>query len=130
MALDDLERAVGRAAVDHDVLNLSPVLGAHRGERVAYRVAPVEAGGDDADFQACCSYHWYAARNPSFGLVFAVQPRARSRDTSTTLRGMPSGLEVSYSYVPLQPATSATRSASSRMVMSSPVPTLTCISPE
>ena len=47
------------------------------------------------------------------------------RVTSSCLRGVPSGLELSHSRRPGNPTTSRTSSASSRTVRSSPVPMLT-----
>ena len=54
------------------------------------------------------------------------QPSALSRDTSSSLRGVPSGLLASKPSRPWKPVTRAMVSASSRMVQSTPVPTLMC----
>ena len=59
---------------------------------------------------------------PSRSAVFAVQPRPASRLTSSSLRGVPSGLLSSKTIRPSKPTTCITVSASSRIVTSVPVP--------
>ena len=56
--------------------------------------------------------------------IRARQPSALSFETSSSLRGVPSGLVASKASVPLKPTTSQISSASSRIEMSSPQPTL------
>src|SRR5690606_5093392 len=56
-------------------------------------------------------YHAYVAAIPSRSPVLAVHPSAWRRRTSTSLRGVPSGLVVSKLNVPLKPTTSAISSA-------------------
>ena len=56
----------------------------------------------------------------------ALQPRDSSRLTSSSLRGVPSGLLRSNSILPPKPVTSAINRANSAIVQSSPEPTLTC----
>ena len=69
------------------------------------------------------SRHTCAQVRRASGIV-ARQPNALMRDTSRSLRGVPSGREVSNSIVPRYPTTSATSRANSAMVTSSPVPIL------
>src|SRR5207248_1118121 len=72
-----------------------------RNSRAGMRVARSRGGGgrvqDRATFSA---YHAYALRKPSSSGVLARQPRSCSRETSITLRGVPSGLEGSYANSP------------------------------
>jgi hypothetical protein len=62
---------------------------------------------------------------PSSSEVRARQPSLARRLTSSNLRGVPSGLEVSKLIPPVYPTVPATTRANSAMVMSSPVPILT-----
>ena len=50
--------------------------------------------------------------------------------TSSSLRGVPSGFDVSVVMPPRKPTTLAIREASSKIVISVPQPTLTWLSPE
>jgi hypothetical protein len=50
----------------------------------------------------------YAFASPSRKGILAFQPMAASRELSRSFRGVPSGLEVSYSILPRNPTTSAT----------------------
>ena len=59
---------------------------------------------------------------------FAVQPSSLSLVTSSTLRGVPSGFEVSNRSVASGYTMSRTISARSRIEVSTPVPTLMCSS--
>ena len=68
--------------------------------------------------------HLYVSVSPSRSAICGRQPSALIRDVSSSLRGVPSGLLVSCTMAPRKPTTSATISATSRMVMSSPTPTL------
>ena len=56
--------------------------------------------------------------------VFAFQPNDSIFDTSSSLRGVPSGFERSQARSPSKPTTPQINSANSRIVMSSPVPML------
>lgn len=62
-------------------------------------------------------------RNPSTSGIRARQPKAASLLTSNCFFGVPSGLLASQWISPWNPVTSATASASSRIVRSTPVPT-------
>ena len=87
-----------------------------------------ERGGDFHLFSD--RYHRYTADMPSLSGVEWRQPSLCSRPTSSSLRGVPSGLEVSYSIAPSKPTIALMVRASSSMEQSSPVPILICISSE
>ncbi len=61
---------------------------------------------------------------PSRNGIDGFQPRARSFETSKSFRGVPSGLVVSQARSPSKLTTAQINSASSRIEMSSPHPTL------
>src|SRR5207244_13296899 len=68
--------------------------------------------------------HSYVRAIPSHSGIAGFQPRARSLVTSKSLRDVPSGFVVSQESSPSNPTTSQINSASSRIQMSSPQPTL------
>src|SRR5262249_28036303 len=76
-----------------------------------------------------CRYQAYVARMPSSSGIFARQPRPFRRETSSSLRGVPSGLVPSQVRDPSKPTTFAMSSASSFIETSSPTPTLTISAP-
>src|SRR5262245_55958573 len=57
-------------------------------------------------------------------------PKVASREMSTSLRGVPSGLDLSYVIFPRYLTTSATSSANSAMLTSSPTPIFRNSKPE
>src|SRR6059036_2570514 len=66
----------------------------------------------------------YVRAIPSRSGIAGFQPRARSLVTSKSLRGVPSGFVLSQASSPSNPTTSQINSASSRIEISSPQPTL------
>jgi len=71
--------------------------------------------------------HSYECLIPSRRPMEAPHPSASSPDTSSSVRGVPSGIEVSNLKSPRHPMTSGISSASSRIERSSPTPT--CLAP-
>src|SRR4029078_9042079 len=71
----------------------------------------------------------YALRMPACRSIRALQPSAFMRETSSSLRGVPSGRVASNWISPSRPTVCKKISASSRIVMSVPVPTLKRPSP-
>src|ERR1700730_8366620 len=69
-------------------------------------------------------YHWYVCSIPSRNDTRGVQPSFCKRVVSNSFLGVPSGLLGSKISSPLKPTTSDTIPASSRIVTSSPQPTL------
>ena len=61
---------------------------------------------------------------PSLNVIAGSQPSDLTFVTSRTLRGVPSGFDESQAISPLKPASSATNSANSLIVRSSPLPIL------
>ena len=59
---------------------------------------------------------------PVFRLIVGCHPSAFTREISSNLRGVPSGLLVSHLMAPLNPVALAINSASSLMLTSVPVP--------
>ena len=67
----------------------------------------------------------YASRIPSSNSVLYVHPSFVALLTSSSLRGVPLGREMSHLIAPSKPTTRATSSVSALMVSSLPVPALT-----
>src|SRR2546427_4589106 len=86
------------------------------------RVSPLAI--DQYHFTQLARNHSYVEATPFRNVIAGFQPRARSLVTSKSFRGVPSGLVVSQASSPLKPTTSQINSASSRMEISSPQPTL------
>src|SRR5436305_174658 len=61
---------------------------------------------------------------PSRSGIIGVHPSLRSLETSSSFRGVPSGFVLSQVNSPSKPSTCQISSASSRIEMSSPQPTL------
>ena len=79
---------------------------------------------------ACSRYQAIVCSSPSRSGVLASNPNSSfAREASRLRRGWPFGIEVSQRISPEKPVSSATSSAVSRIVVSTPVPRLTGSAP-
>src|SRR6185312_3180889 len=133
--LQQFHGAVVGTPVDDDDLYLRVRLSERAQNAVLYLVRHVAGGDDDADrtvlsahrnlaLARCSRNQEYVDLMPASRSMRGVQPRAARRATSSCLRGVPSGFDVSKRREPVNPTTCATVSASSLIVISLPQPTL------
>ncbi len=74
-------------------------------------------------------YHEIVDAIPSRNPIVGRHPSSRIMLTSSSFCIVPSGFEVSHRVSPVYPTSVVTIEAISRIVWSSPVPTLTCDAP-
>lgn len=82
------------ALVEQYRVTKPPRVGAVRSSR------PEHTGRHSAPYPRCATYQAYASAIPSRRPMHGVQPRAVIRETSRTLRGVPSGWASSHSMAP------------------------------
>src|SRR5580698_8198386 len=128
--IDDLKKAAERRHIEPD--SRREVKDAGYREYAQYpevRGMPQTASGS-VHGQPAATSRWFryqrsVSPNPRSSGMFAFQPNPLSRETSSSFLGVPSGFEASKVSCPWKPVRRLTVSANSRMVRSSPVPTLT-----